>query len=174
MNLISHILVPTDFDEPSLKALRYAATLARVVDARLSLLHVYPRGSTLAGLIGGARSSRERDRREAAQVDELHARLERFARSVPRIDELTVRLVVRSGTPGAEIPSCASDDGVDFIVLGTRRTVGGLAHRLAGGTAETTLRLAHCPVLVLRDETAAQTEAEAIPGLADSLSPALQ
>lgn len=41
MLAIKHILVPTDFSEPSNRALTMAVELARPFDARLTLLHVW-------------------------------------------------------------------------------------------------------------------------------------
>jgi nucleotide-binding universal stress UspA family protein len=57
------------------------------------------------------------------------------------------RLVVR-GRPRHEIVAVAADIGVDLIVL-ARHGSSGIRHAFMGSTAESVLRHARCPVLVL-------------------------
>ena len=53
------------------------------------------------------------------------------------------------GTPGAEIVKVARDWPADLIVMGSHGR-GGLARLLVGSVAETVMRHAPCPVLVVR------------------------
>src|SRR5687768_16533362 len=60
-----------------------------------------------------------------------------------------VTMEVAFGDPGAEIVECGERIGADLIVMPShgRR---GISRMLIGSVAERVLRLAHCPVLVLR------------------------
>jgi nucleotide-binding universal stress UspA family protein len=60
-----------------------------------------------------------------------------------------VRFEVRFGDPGHEIADLAKSLGAGLIVMPSHGRTG-LAHLLIGSVAERVVRLAHCPVLVLR------------------------
>jgi nucleotide-binding universal stress UspA family protein len=59
------------------------------------------------------------------------------------------RCLVRSGVADAEIVTCARDEQVDLIVIGTHG-FSGFKHLLLGSTAERVVRDAPCPVLTVR------------------------
>jgi nucleotide-binding universal stress UspA family protein len=61
-----------------------------------------------------------------------------------------VRFEVLFGDPGHEIAQFAKDRGAGMIVMSSHGRTG-LAHLLIGSVAERVVRLAQCPVLVLRD-----------------------
>ena len=54
----------------------------------------------------------------------------------------------------------AADNDFDLIVMGTRGR-GALAHLMMGSIAESVIRTAHCPVLVVRGQTPARLPATA-------------
>ncbi|HVU90329.1 MAG TPA: universal stress protein [Pirellulales bacterium] len=60
-----------------------------------------------------------------------------------------VQMKVVFGDPGTEIAAFAKDERADLIVLPSHGRTG-LRHLLIGSVAEKVIRLAHCPVLVLR------------------------
>lgn len=60
-----------------------------------------------------------------------------------------VRVHVVVGNPGREIVTFAESQGADLIVLPSHG-YGFFKHMLLGSVAERVIRLAHCPVLVLR------------------------
>ncbi len=60
-----------------------------------------------------------------------------------------VKMNVVFGDPGREIATFAKDEKADLIVLPSHGRTG-LSHLLIGSVAEKVIRLAHCPVLVLR------------------------
>lgn len=80
---------------------------------------------------------------------------------VERIRDLLVRRLpdegltdahaaVRIGDPGGEIAAFAEELGAELIVLPSHGRTG-LRRLLIGSVAERVIRLAHCPVLVLRN-----------------------
>ena len=147
MIALKKILVPTDFGEAADAALNYARALARNFNASIEVLHVAEDISTrlLAGeMYVAVPQTLQNDVEEAARK-QLDARL---------IDNdpnpLPVRpVVIVSNGPAVSIVSYAKEIGADLIVMGTHGR-GPMAHLLMGSVAERVVRLAPCPVLVVR------------------------
>ena len=147
MITLKRILVATDFGEAADTALAYGRALARTFDASLDVLHVAEDVATrmLAGEMYVAVPQTLQDEVEAAARQQLEVRL---IDNDP--DPLPVRRVVLvSNAPAASIVMYAKDVGIDLIVMGTHGR-GPMAHLLMGSVAERVVRLAHCPVLVVR------------------------
>lgn len=142
---IRKIVVPTDFSDASDSALSYAASMARDSGASLYLLHVV---RDQAGYHG----ARER----------LALLADRFAAGVPR-----VATEVRDGDPAESIAEAVLHYGADLVVMATHARTG-LSHLLSGSVAETLIRVAACPVLVLRGTVPVpveQFETETVPAV---------
>jgi universal stress protein A len=147
MIALKKILVPTDFGEAADAALTYARALARSFDAAVDVLHVSEDVSArmFAGEIYvGVPPTLQKEVEDAARR-ELEARL---------IDNdpkpLAQRpVVVTSNAPAMTIVQYAKDMDIDLIVMGTHGR-GPVAHMLMGSVAERVVRLAGCPVLVVR------------------------
>ena len=56
---------------------------------------------------------------------------------------------VRFGDPGSEVTKFAEQVGADLVIISSHGRTG-LSRLLIGSVAERVVRLAHCPVLVLR------------------------
>jgi nucleotide-binding universal stress UspA family protein len=134
---LKHILVPTDFSEPSERALAAALELARAFDARITLLHVWsvPRTDYAEGL------SWPLDDMERAARRALDGALESMRKRYAKTDAL-----LREGGEAKQILAVASEEECDLIVMGThgRR---GLPRLLLGSVAEKVVRLSPVPVL---------------------------
>jgi nucleotide-binding universal stress UspA family protein len=147
MIVLKKILVPTDFGEAADAALNYARALARNFNGSIDVLHVAEDISTrmLAHeMYVAVPQSLQNDVEEAARK-QLAARL---------IDNdpnpLPVRpVVITSNAPAVTIVSYAKETGADLIVMGTHGR-GPMAHLFMGSVAERVVRLAACPVLVVR------------------------
>lgn len=144
---LKKILVPTDFGEAADAALNYARALARNFGASIDMLHVVEDVSTrlLAGEMYVAVPQRlQQDVEDAArkQLGEL------LIDNDP--DPLPVRpVVIASNAPAMSIVSYAKEVRSDLIVMGTHGR-GPMAHLFMGSVAERVVRLAPCPVLVVR------------------------
>jgi nucleotide-binding universal stress UspA family protein len=68
--------------------------------------------------------------------------------SAPDVD---VETHVLEGNPAVEITKFAGDNGVDLIVMGTLGK-SGIDRILLGSTAEKVIRIANCPVLVIKSD----------------------
>lgn len=153
---LERVLVPIDFSEASLKALRFARWFAKSFGAALRLVHVVEPGSFLNAIPG---TGRETEDREAA--NRVHHKLVMLARrefpaSVP------VKPLVCVGKPFYEIVRVAQTFDVDLIIIATQGRTG-VREALLGSTAERVVRHAPCPVLVVREREGGLTPAAAVP-----------
>ncbi|MBN2474725.1 MAG: universal stress protein [Pirellulales bacterium] len=133
------VVVPIDFSDDSFAALE---TAAEMVDdpAHLHVVHVLPiLEPTDPGIIWATidDESRSQHAREAMQ-----ARLEERGHQI-------AQLVVRFGDPGHEIAQYAEEVEAGLVVVSSHGQ-SAIRHLLIGSVAERVVRLAHCPVLVLK------------------------
>ncbi len=134
-----NVVVPVDFSEASLAALRTASELAED-PTRLRAIHVLPVLSAAEpGVIWDAvdDASREQHTQDAFQQWVADSPLSQ------------VSLTCRFGDPGHEIALFAEQVEADLIVMPSHGRTG-LKRLLMGSVAERVLRLAHCPVLILK------------------------
>jgi universal stress protein A len=144
-NLITRILVPTDFSRPSELALKYANGLAHQFGASLHLLHVVNRPLLAEGLAAEAYIS-DAPAIGSDMVRDAEARLRNLAPDAASAD-------VVFGYAAKAIVDCASRSGVDLIVMGSHGRTG-IAHLILGSVAEAVVRTAPCPVLTVRHRAA--------------------
>jgi nucleotide-binding universal stress UspA family protein len=142
MTMYTTILCPTDLSPGADSALRTAAGLAHTHGAKLIVFYCQTEavkgGMSPDRARRGVRGLFEESIAFNASPDIVHAlRWEGVVRSAPDAGEAIVRE--------------AAEQGVDLIVMGSRRRP--LAAALLGSTAEAVCRTAPCPVLVThRDE----------------------
>ena len=144
---VRSILVPTDFSQCARHAVPAAAEMARLLGARVLCLHVVepvvqPVGWTpLAEPLPAAEMGE--------QLEESAARdLPAFSRS-EEFEGLDVEDVVARGEPAAEIVRVAEERSAGLIVISSHGRTG-LGRILFGSTAESVVRHARCPVLVVK------------------------
>jgi nucleotide-binding universal stress UspA family protein len=137
-----HLLIPTDFSEPSEHATKTGIDLALALDAKITLVHIQdtPRFgfAEVPSLLGATEDALN----ELAQADML--------RLIERVHarDIDVDFVIRKGHPAASILDVAGEVDADLIVLGThgRRA---LDRVLMGSVAERLVRTSPVPVLVV-------------------------
>lgn len=133
------ILVPVDFSEQSVNAIREAVELAGEKGG-VRLLHVLPPLESISpGVVWGDVSddTREQHVREYAQTFLAEHGFQDLV------------FDVRIGPPGHTIADYAVDSGTDLIVISSHG-YHGMKRMLLGSVAEAVIRHAHCAVLVLR------------------------
>lgn len=147
---IKNILVPTDFSDPSMRALDYAVALAKPFKAQLTLLYVVEpiTYASPADLYAGVASQlgeliTEQRRSSRKKLSEMQASLAKKG--------VAVQAVMREGLAHQEIVETAKKLKVDLILLATHGRTG-LSHLLMGSVAERVVRTAPCPVLSLRGD----------------------
>jgi nucleotide-binding universal stress UspA family protein len=146
MNIRS-ILLPTDFSECAESALPYAVQMARTTNARLLCLHVI---EPMMPPVGYAPVT------EPLPTVDISEQLQASAeRELPKLAEreecagLEVEEVIAHGEAAAEIVRVARERDVDLIVISSHGRTG-LGRMLFGSTAESVVRHARCPVLVVK------------------------
>ncbi len=146
MAKIRKILVPTDFSDSSKLAVRYAAEVAKAMEAQILLAHVTeaPFDYEAYGLGPETVSRIRQDLRKT--IDE---QLDAIRVEYGCGDDCTLH--VREGTPSLELVDLAKREGVDMIVIATRGE-SGIKHLVLGSTTERVVRMAECPVLTVRDD----------------------
>jgi nucleotide-binding universal stress UspA family protein len=144
---ISSILLPTDFSECARRAVPVAAEFARLLGARVVCLHVV---EPVVPSVGWAPDP------GVMPAADLGERLEESAgRELPAFSGseefagLEVEDMVARGDAAAEIVRVAAERGAGLIIISSHGRTG-LGRILFGSTAESVVRHAHCPVLVVK------------------------
>jgi nucleotide-binding universal stress UspA family protein len=146
MNVRS-ILLPTDFSECAAHAIPAAASLARLTGARVVCVHVVEPVVPTVGWTPVA---------EPLPLADLSGQLEdSAARELPKLKEraefagLAVEDLIVHGEAASEIVRTARERGMDMIVISSHGRTG-WGRILFGSTAESVVRHAPCPVLVVK------------------------
>lgn len=126
----NHLCCPVDYSAESRAALRVAVDLCRRLGAQLTILHV--------------------EDPSAPAGDPPPAWREEAAAAGVKVATATTR-----GDPKRAIAAWADEAGADAIVMGTHGRTG-RAHSLFGSVAESTVRNARCPVMVVHAEWESQ------------------
>jgi len=140
------ILVPIDFSDYSLQALKYASEFAKLYKSKILLVYVvepviYPPDLSIGQIALPTLSY---------QIDEkAKEELGRVAReNIPA--DIEVIPIVKLGKPYLEIIDLAKSEDVDLIIISTHGHTG-VEQILFGSTADKVVRKAPCPVLTLRE-----------------------
>jgi nucleotide-binding universal stress UspA family protein len=144
---LRNILVATDFSPQSEAALAYGRYFARTFAGTLHVIHVTENIS--------ARFSADISLVDLpdiqADIDKAAARQLAASMTAEDRTQLHVREIVRRATaPATAITEYAEEAGIDLIVIGTHGR-GLMGRFLLGSVAERVVRVAGCPVLVVRN-----------------------
>lgn len=134
------IVVPVDFSEESDRAIAEAAELVESPSG-LHLVHVLP------PLVPTDPAVVWEVEAEGTAVTRVRDHLTRLLADSGLADGHVAVLI---GDPGSEIASFAKEVDAELIVLPSHGRTG-IRRLLIGSVAERVIRLAHCPVLVLRN-----------------------
>ncbi|HGE8241620.1 universal stress protein [Aeromonas veronii] len=142
MPSIKTLLCPVDFSQMSRAVLDYAVFMAQSHQAQLKLIHVVDQ---LHGFdsykilhMTAIEITHEMERQARTQLKELVATL-----------PISATFDIRFGRAADEIVIQAKEDEVELIVMGSHGR-SGISHLLVGSVAESVVRHAPCPVLVVR------------------------
>ena len=152
MLLFKKILCPTDFSEPSYKALKAADELAKEFKSELIIVHVltpvqlYP---TAPGYAPGQPLAAGFVPPQVTAEVEGHARESLEMTLKKRVSEgVNAKTELLQGNPAEEITRYAQESNVSAIIMGTHGFTG-WKHLLLGSVTEKTVRLSSCPVITI-------------------------
>jgi nucleotide-binding universal stress UspA family protein len=150
MDSFKHILVPSDFGDPSAIALERALDLASKLGSKVTLLHAtrlppYYYSAYAEGLAWPV------DELEGRARNELDAVVAKAKSRYPNVEGVFVQ-----GEPWERILEVAANRGADLIVMGThgRR---GVSRALLGSVAEKVVRTSPIPVMTVSSVEAQTT-----------------
>lgn len=140
----SNIIVPIDFSEQSLIALKQSYNIARFSKAELLLIYVIDEDflETLEHLF-------KDQAYEDPVKDQAKQRLDKLAREVEKETGLTVNTTIRKGKIYEEIVSVANEVNASFIIMGTHGAQG-IKKKFIGSNAARVIKEAHCPVITIK------------------------
>ena len=146
------IMPPIDFSEPSQDVLKTATELASCFGAELCLVHVVP---AILKLPSASTIFHEGEYEQQLHED-AQRRLDEMVRAVGRRGVAARTVVGTANDVSMELLRIAEHNGVDMIVIATHGMTGW--HKLAfGSVIDKVVRLAACPVLVLRVQAEAES-----------------
>jgi nucleotide-binding universal stress UspA family protein len=139
----TRILLATDGSREAELAVTTAADLAKSTDSELHVVHVGEMPLVYHPERHGHRAEYEEQQKEAQQL--LEAQVERMKEAGATV----VQAHLRMGVPDEEIVELAQRMDVGLIVMGSRGQ-GRIRRALMGSVADSVIRHAHCPVLLVR------------------------
>jgi nucleotide-binding universal stress UspA family protein len=148
MERIKNILIPLTFTAESRNILGYALYVAEAFNAKATVFHVLREPKVDMAEIDLEQGFLEKVKEH--QAEEAKKELEQL---IPReyFQKYDLKTDMKWGQPYVEIVNEAKRLNADLIIMGTHGRTG-LSHVLIGSVAEKVLRLAPCPVMVIRSK----------------------
>ena len=137
------ILIPCDGSDNALRAVRYAASLAKALpDVRLELLNVQ---DPLPQKVHAALSEQEIAHWRAGEADLIL----KPARRILDAEHVQYKVSARVGSPADEIARHVHETQCDAIIMGTRG-LGVVANLMIGSVATKVIHLVEVPVTLIK------------------------
>jgi universal stress protein A len=144
---LKRILWPTDFSDASYAAVDAVKELASRFGAEVCAVHVV-KPLTLFAALDAYPLASLREEIVTASKERLRRVVKNKLGNGPG-----VHAEVATGAPAHEIVRIADEEGIDLIVIATHGE-SGFHHLVFGSVTEKVIRLASCPVLVVRAQQA--------------------
>jgi len=144
------ILVPTDFSEQASNALEVAYHIAKKSGAELILIHVVE-DTTVTSIHYTGEMDLPNMEDKLFVVRMVEKSKNDLAEIQNKYSDINIRTQLRIGSPYHNIKDYVNEEGVDFIVMGTKGS-SGLEEFLIGSNAEKVVRHAECPVLTIHSK----------------------
>jgi nucleotide-binding universal stress UspA family protein len=143
------VLVPTDFSKDSDQALGKAVDLARTYGSKIYLLHVID-DEIQQCAIDYCLDNETVSEVFKGSIKHSKKRLSQIIEKAGGSNGIEISQDIKTGNPIEEIIKFQKKNGIDLIVMAPhgRR---GIMKSLLGGVAEKVVRMAGCPVLLMKD-----------------------
>lgn len=154
------ILVPVDFSDYSLKACQIAFNLAKEIDAKVKILHVYfnPYYPTALPMAEAFAYQGKEDADFQNILDRVNKDIQRLCNKIDEkiadkeFPSINYSYVLKEGLPEEEIVAFAKDYKPALIVMGTRGKNQKSADLIGSVTAEV-IEMTEIPILAIPEET---------------------
>ncbi|CAN5454764.1 universal stress protein [soil metagenome] len=143
---IRNILVPTDFSEPAMKAIHFAANLAVAFRCKLTLYHAIGIPYLTSPEELEMSTTIDLERIESEQLYHLRNQL------ALEFKDITIEAQTSTGFTVEEIRSLARDGRIDLVVMGTRGA-SSFRELLMGSNTSSLVQQTECPVLAIPENT---------------------
>ena len=141
------ILIPVDFSDTSMLAIKHGAALAQKTKAGIYLLHVvnvqFASQNMFLPSVSIDQSTIERKATE---------RMNELAAEVQKEFDVIVQTLIKGGNPAAVVSKVAKDIGASLIVMGTHG-YSPIEELVIGSTALKVITKAHCPTMAMSSES---------------------
>ncbi|MBI1185250.1 universal stress protein [bacterium] len=146
---MKNILVPTDFSPEAENALKVAVDMAKTFDGKITLLNVVdaPGGNQFTAQGGSAGNNTLDDIFTIKLIEKMQRDLEEMVDEYP---DAPITHEMALGFLHEKVNERVKLDNIDIIIMGTKGAEG-LAEVMIGSNAEKVVRLAHCPVLTVKE-----------------------
>jgi nucleotide-binding universal stress UspA family protein len=140
-------MVAVDFSVYSVKIAEYARGIAEDLKAKLVFVNVINKRdvNAIKQAFGYRSGNQSADDYLSKLKDERTEKLQKLMEKT-RCNNITIRVMIRTGIPFIELINAAEEEQVDIVVMGAKRR-SDLADIIFGSTAEKMFR--HCPVPLL-------------------------
>ena len=143
---IKKILLPTDGSEYAFEALRYTSSFAKEYNIIVYLLTVVEVNRSIYDVYADEINF---DLQESKIISIVNKRLDATEKKAREMGIQNITKISRLGHPYEEIINVSKENAIDLIVMATHGR-SGLSHFLIGSITEKVIRMAPCPVLVVR------------------------
>ena len=145
---VNKILVPIDFSDFSIRALSYAAQVAKPLNAQIELLHVV---ETYKMNVGPMIDMEDIDH---LIQEKIKVKLEELKNDMPELQGLTISSKVVNGKIKSKIVEATAEDDIDLVVMATTGVTGksSINKQILGSNAHRVIQAAKVPVLIVPDE----------------------
>lgn len=140
---MKNILIPTDFSSVSLNAAEYAISLAKEVNAKVTLLHVYHIPVAPVDSIVALPSLSELDKLNNTVLKDFKNKLKEKCHFTENI-----RCIVKAGFLNDEMKDVVLEENIDLIIMGITGA-GKLSEVVMGSNTTSAIKNSDCPVLVV-------------------------
>ncbi len=143
--MINTILVPTDFSDCSINAIRYAANLARkITNTNLLIAHAYTMPITY-GEVGLYSPIEEINKQMALEIKKQFKKIEQL---IPELKEVSFKTVSVAGFVTEMVETLCLENKIEMIVMGTKGA-SGIDEVLLGTNTNSVIRSIKIPTVVI-------------------------
>lgn len=143
---VKTILVPTDFSDPSVKAIQYATMIANEGLCKIILFHAVSLHLSATVEEPQFYAAGELEKIENEQLQQLKHHIQK------RYPKVQFECISRTGFPVESIQEVAKDTSADLIIMGTRGA-NGIKGLLVGSNTSSLIEQTEIPVLAIPEES---------------------